>query len=95
MKLFRKVIDLGGEPITGEEYYSQGLGRITEFKYCNHIADAFRRNFQLKNLANFGESAYTYSHHVPLTRWHPFRQSNIFLGGVYIYGVVLADNLRV
>jgi alpha-amylase len=29
--VFQEVIDLGGEAITGDEYF--GIGRITEFKY--------------------------------------------------------------
>ena len=50
-----QVIDLGGEPITGDQYYNEGLGRVTEFKYCNHIASAFRREYPLANLETFGE----------------------------------------
>jgi alpha-amylase len=52
--IFNEVIDLGGEPISGSEYFS--LGRITEFKYCNHMFGAFRKYFPLNNLWNFGEA---------------------------------------
>ena len=49
------MIDLGGEPITGDEYYSDGLGRVTEFKYGRHISRAFMGVFPLKHLVDFGE----------------------------------------
>jgi alpha-amylase len=51
--IFNEVIDLGGEAISGSEYTH--LGRITEFKYCNHIANAFRKNYPLSDLKNLGE----------------------------------------
>ena len=52
------MIDLGGEPITGDEYYSDGLGRVTEFKYGRHISHAFMGSFPLKHLVDFGEGTY-------------------------------------
>ena len=48
-----QVIDLGGEPIKGDEYFH--LGKVTEFKYCNHIANAFRGEFSLAHLETIGE----------------------------------------
>lgn len=51
--IFNEVIDLGGEPISGDEYFH--LGRVTEFKYCNHMYGAFRKHFPLANLYNFGQ----------------------------------------
>lgn len=52
--MFNEVIDLGGEAIGAEEYTH--LGRITEFKYCNHIASAFRKQFPISDLGDLGES---------------------------------------
>ena len=52
--LIVQVIDLGGEPIKGDEYFH--LGKVTEFKYCNHIAEAMRGYYPLLNLATLGES---------------------------------------
>jgi len=51
--IFQEVIDLGGEPIKGDEYF--GLGRITEFKYGNHLGRLFRGRDQLRHLVNWGE----------------------------------------
>ena len=47
------MIDLGGEAIGAGEYTH--LGRITEFKYCNHIAEAFRKHYPISNLKTLGE----------------------------------------
>jgi len=51
--IFQEVIDLGGEAISGDEYF--GLGRVTEFKYGNHLGRLFRGRDQLKFLQNWGE----------------------------------------
>ncbi|OXA50887.1 alpha-amylase 1 [Folsomia candida] len=51
--LFQEVIDLGGEAISGDEYF--GLGRVTEFKYGKFLGEAFRGLNQLKWLINWGE----------------------------------------
>lgn len=50
--LFQEVIDLGGEAISGDEYF--GLGRVTEFKYGKFLGEAFRGLNQLKWLINWG-----------------------------------------
>jgi len=52
--IFNEVIDLGGEPISADQYTH--LGRVTEFKFCNHIASAFRRDYPISNLGSLGES---------------------------------------
>ena len=49
-----EVIDLGGEAIGVGDYLH--LGRITEFKYCNFMGQAFRKHFALKDLRTFGQS---------------------------------------
>lgn len=36
-----QVIDLGGEPITANEYF--GLGRVTEFKYGAKLGTVVRK----------------------------------------------------
>ena len=54
MFYFNEVIDLGGEAVGVGDYLH--LGRITEFKYCNHIGQAFRKHYPLANLKSFGES---------------------------------------
>ncbi|CAH1798950.1 unnamed protein product [Owenia fusiformis] len=51
--IFQEVIDLGGEPIKGTEY--TGIGRVTEFNYGGHLGRAFRKQFSLSSLSNFGE----------------------------------------
>jgi alpha-amylase len=51
--IFQEVIDLGGEPIGGDEYFH--IGRVTEFKFSKGIGEVFRGYTALKNLANFGE----------------------------------------
>jgi len=51
--IFNEVIDLGGEAIGSGEYVH--LGRITEFKYCNHIASAFRKQYPISSLKTLGE----------------------------------------
>ena len=48
-----QIIDLGGEPTTGDEYFN--TGKVTEFKYCNHIAEAMRGYYPLVNLRTIGE----------------------------------------
>jgi alpha-amylase len=50
--VFQEVIDLGGESITGDEYF--GNGRITEFKYGIYLGDAFRGFNELRHLFNWG-----------------------------------------
>ena len=49
-----EVIDLGGEAIGVGDYLH--LGRITEFKYCNFMGQAFRKHFSLRDLRTIGES---------------------------------------
>jgi hypothetical protein len=44
---------VGGEPITGSEYFS--LGAVTEFKHSKFLGDLFRGYTPLKNLINWGE----------------------------------------
>lgn len=61
--IFNEVIDLGGEAISASEYTH--LGRITEFKYCNHMFGAFRNHFPLSNLHRYFLTLY--SHFVMLT----------------------------
>jgi len=51
--IFQEVIDLGGEPIKGDEYFH--VGRVTEFKFSKGIGEVFRGYTALKNLVNFGE----------------------------------------
>ena len=48
-----QVKDLGGEPITGDEYFH--LGKVPEFEYCYHIAEAFRGYYSLAHLETIGE----------------------------------------
>lgn len=52
--IFNEVIDLGGEPISGGEYFS--LGRVTEFRGCNNMANSFRGSSALTYLENYGEA---------------------------------------
>ena len=47
------MIDLGGESIGAGEYTH--LGRVTEFKFCNHIAEAFRKYYSINNLRTLGQ----------------------------------------
>ncbi|WP_213031832.1 alpha-amylase family protein, partial [Acinetobacter baumannii] len=53
--IYQEVIDLGGEPITANEYV--GLGRVTEFKYGAKIGEVFRKwnNQKLSYTKNWGE----------------------------------------
>lgn len=39
--IFQEVIDLGGEPITSNQYY--GIGRVTEFKYGANLGNVIRK----------------------------------------------------
>ena len=48
-----QVIDLGSEPIKGDEYFH--LGKVTEFKYCNSIAEAMRGFYPISNLETIGD----------------------------------------
>ena len=48
-----QVIDLGGDSIKGDEYFH--LGKVTEFKYCYHIGEAFRGYYSLAHLETIGE----------------------------------------
>lgn len=41
VSVFHEVIDLGGEPITGPEYF--GSGRVTEFKYGKFLTQGIRK----------------------------------------------------
>jgi alpha-amylase len=52
--IYQEVTDLGGDPITREEYI--GMGRVTEFKYSEFIGQVFRKRdgMALKDLANYG-----------------------------------------
>ena len=52
--IFLKVIDLGGEAISGTEYFH--LGRITEFRWSRDIGYHFRRKGALSSLRTIGES---------------------------------------
>lgn len=51
--VFQEVIDQGGEAVTADEYFSNGL--VTEFKYSVNIGNTFR-NGNLAWLSNFGEA---------------------------------------
>ncbi|XP_043941939.1 pancreatic alpha-amylase-like [Protopterus annectens] len=53
--IFQEVIDLGGEPITVNEY--TGIGRVTEFKYGQKLGYIIRRwnGEKLSYLKNWGE----------------------------------------
>ncbi|WP_218419235.1 alpha-amylase [Alteromonas lipotrueae] len=51
--VFQEVIDQGGEAISADEYFSNGL--VTEFKYSVEIGNVFR-NGSLAWLSNFGEA---------------------------------------
>jgi len=53
--IFQEVIDMGGEPITANEYTF--IGRVTEFKHGKHIGDVVRKNFgqRMAYLRNFGQ----------------------------------------
>ncbi|XP_063317627.1 alpha-amylase [Pelmatolapia mariae] len=53
--IYQEVIDLGGEPITANEYVS--LGRVTEFKYGANLGEVFRKwnNQKLSYTKNWGE----------------------------------------
>ena len=53
--IFQEVIDLGGEPISSNDYTH--IGRVTEFKYGMNLGDCFRKNSgqRLAYLKNFGE----------------------------------------
>lgn len=50
--IFQEVIDFGGEPIKGRDYFE--LGRVTEFKYGKELGGAFRGRNDLKWLSNWG-----------------------------------------
>lgn len=50
--VFQEVIDQGGEAISADEYFGNGL--VTEFKYSVEIGNTFR-NGKLAWLSNFGE----------------------------------------
>jgi alpha-amylase len=50
--IFQEVIDMGGEPITANEY--TGNGRVTEFKYGAKLGRVFRKFDQARWLNNFG-----------------------------------------
>ena len=51
--IVQEVIDLGGEPITSNEYV--GMGRVTEFKFSSWLGQVFRKKFgsQLKDLQDY------------------------------------------
>nr|AIZ77504.1 alpha-amylase [Platynereis dumerilii] len=49
-----EVIDLGGEAVGVGDYLH--LGRVTEFRYCNFMGQAFRKHFPLRDLRTFGSS---------------------------------------
>nr|AAO14612.1 alpha-amylase [Blaps mucronata] len=50
--IFQEVIDLGGEPITKQEY--TGFGAVLEFQFGVSLGNAFQGGNQLKNLQNWG-----------------------------------------
>ncbi|ELU03285.1 hypothetical protein CAPTEDRAFT_136407 [Capitella teleta] len=52
--VFNEVIDKGGGVISASEYTH--LGRVTEFRFCDEVGKAFRRQFMLKNLRTIGEA---------------------------------------
>ncbi|NXI16535.1 AMYP amylase, partial [Irena cyanogastra] len=53
--IYQEVIDLGGEPITGSEYF--GNGRVTEFKYGAKLGTVIRKwnGEKMAYLKNWGE----------------------------------------
>ncbi|NWX87283.1 AMYP amylase, partial [Nothoprocta ornata] len=53
--IFQEVIDLGGEPVTGSQYY--GNGRVTEFKYGAKLGTVIRKwnGEKMAYLKNWGE----------------------------------------
>ncbi|XP_064371895.1 pancreatic alpha-amylase-like [Dromaius novaehollandiae] len=53
--IFQEVIDLGGEPITGSQYF--GNGRVTEFKYGAKLGTVIRKwnGEKMAYLKNWGE----------------------------------------
>lgn len=50
--VYQEVIDQGGEPIKGEQYFA--TGRITNFKFGLQIANVFRQQNPMKYLSNWG-----------------------------------------
>ena len=54
--IFTEVIDVGLDPIKGDDYFH--LGIVTEFHYCNHMFGAFRGYFPLANLEDFGSESW-------------------------------------
>ncbi|XP_040560460.1 pancreatic alpha-amylase isoform X2 [Gallus gallus] len=53
--IYQEVIDLGGEPITGSQYF--GNGRVTEFKYGAKLGTVIRKwnGEKMAYLKNWGE----------------------------------------
>ncbi|XP_053806670.1 pancreatic alpha-amylase [Vidua chalybeata] len=53
--IYQEVIDLGGEPITGSQYF--GNGRVTEFKYGAKLGTVLRKwnGEKMAYLKNWGE----------------------------------------
>ncbi|XP_035393342.1 pancreatic alpha-amylase-like [Cygnus atratus] len=53
--IYQEVIDLGGEPITGSQYF--GNGRVTEFKYGAKLGTVIRKwnGEKMSYLKNWGE----------------------------------------
>jgi alpha-amylase len=40
--VFHEVIDMGGEPISTNEYF--GVGKVTEFRACTWVGNCIRNN---------------------------------------------------
>ncbi|XP_025899671.1 pancreatic alpha-amylase-like isoform X1 [Nothoprocta perdicaria] len=53
--IYQEVIDLGGEPVTGSQYF--GNGRVTEFKYGAKLGTVIRKwnGKKMSYLKNWGE----------------------------------------
>ncbi|CAH9053467.1 Alpha-amylase [Pseudoalteromonas holothuriae] len=51
--IFQEVIDQGGEAVSANEYFGNGL--VTEFKYTTKLGETFK-NGKLAWLSNFGEA---------------------------------------
>ncbi|ESO93547.1 hypothetical protein LOTGIDRAFT_178520 [Lottia gigantea] len=51
--VFQEVIDLGHEPIKGDEYVE--TGKVTNFRFGIELGKVFRKQNPLKYLSNFGE----------------------------------------
>nr|BAM74656.1 alpha-amylase [Haliotis discus hannai] len=52
--VFQEVIDMGGEPIKGDQYL--GSGRVTNFIFGAKLAQVFRKQNAMKYLSNWGSA---------------------------------------